>query len=58
MKLFPVILKSSNPGAPVVLSGIRPEEIDAVIGRYTEKYFKCLLTSEEKNWSCLILQKK
>ncbi|MBC2717787.1 MAG: methyltransferase [Desulfobacteraceae bacterium] len=57
MNLFPVISKNSKPGAPVVLSGIRPEEIDAVIDRYTKNNFKCLLTSEEKNWSCLVLQK-
>ncbi len=58
MNLFPVISKNSAPGAPVVLSGIRPEETDAVIDRYTKKHFKCLSTSEEKNWSCLVLQKK
>ncbi|MCD6586225.1 MAG: 50S ribosomal protein L11 methyltransferase [Desulfobacteraceae bacterium] len=57
MNLFPVISKKSAPGAPVVLSGIRPEETDAIIDRYTKKYFKCLLTSEEKNWSGLVLQK-
>ena len=57
MNLFPVISKNSKPGAPVILSGIRPEESDAVTDRYTKKNFKCLLTSEEKNWSCMVLQK-
>jgi len=57
MKLFPLISKSTKPDAPVVLSGIRPQEIDAVIKRYTQKEFKCLRTSEEKKWACLVLQK-
>lgn len=57
MRLFPVISKNAQPGKPVVLSGIRPEEVNAVIDRYTKKTFNCLHTSEEKNWSCLVLQK-
>ena len=57
MNLFQGISKNSKTGAPVVLSGIRPEEINAVLDRYTKNTFKCLRTSEEKNWSCLILQK-
>ena len=57
MRLFPVISKSAEPGTPVVLSGIRPDEVNAVIYRYTQKTFKCLRTSEEKKWSCLVLQK-
>jgi ribosomal protein L11 methyltransferase len=56
MKLFPVISKSAKPGTPVVLSGIRPGEVNAVINRYTQKTFKYLHVSEEKNWSCLVLQ--
>jgi len=57
MNLFPVISKNSKTGAPVVLSGIRPDEINAVVDRYTKNTFKCLLKFEEKNWSCLVLQK-
>jgi ribosomal protein L11 methyltransferase len=58
MRLFPVISKSVKPGAPVVLSGIRPDEIDAIKRRYIQNTFKCLHVSEEKNWSCLVLQSK
>ncbi len=57
MNLFPVISKNTKTGAPVVLSGIRPEEMNAVIDRYTKDNFTCLLKSEEKNWSCMVLQK-
>lgn len=58
MKLFPVISENIHPGAPVVLSGIRPEEVPDVLARYTEKEFNCMKTFEEKNWSGLVLKKK
>lgn len=58
MTLFPVIADNACANAPVILSGIRPEEIESVLARYTKDCFQCLMTSEEKNWSCLVLQKK
>ncbi len=58
MKLFPVIADNAGANAPVILSGIRPEEKKSVLARYTTDGFQCLMTSEEKNWSCLVLQKK
>jgi len=58
MSLFPVIADNARSNAPVILSGIRPEEIESVLGRYTKNCFQCLMVSEEKNWSCLVLQKK
>ena len=58
MTLFPMIREYAAPGAPVVLSGIRPEETKAVLSVYTKHHFQCLTTSEEKNWSCLVLQKQ
>lgn len=58
MRLFPLVSAHAIPGAPVVLSGLRPFEVTQVLSWYTEKEFQCLDTSEEKNWSCLVLLKK
>jgi ribosomal protein L11 methyltransferase len=57
MTIFPVIAEHSAPLAPVVLSGLRPEETEPVLSLYAENHFQCLSVSEEKNWSCLVLQK-
>jgi ribosomal protein L11 methyltransferase len=57
MNLFPMISAHAEPGAPVVLSGIRPDELPAILARYTDKQFQCIKTSEEKNWSCIVLQR-
>ena len=58
MTLFPLISEHAAPHAPVVLSGLRPEEAEPVLAVYTENHFQCLKTSEEKNWSCLVLQRQ
>ncbi len=57
ISLYPVIHKCSDSNSAVVISGLRPEETGAVIDLYTEKYFKFLLKTTEKKWSCLIFKK-
>lgn len=54
MTLFPIISNHSRLGAYLVLSGIRPAEVDAVTKQYAENGFHCIRTTEEKNWSCLV----
>ena len=58
ISLFPLIHKCSDIKNAVVISGLRPEETDPVTDLYTEKYFKFLLKTTEKKWSCLIFKKR
>jgi len=55
MKIYPLVIRYLNHQGVVILSGIRPHEIDPVINKYTDSVFNCISVTNEKNWSCLVL---
>ena len=57
MALYPLITRSTDKKAIVVISGLRPHETDAVTERYTQQEFACLLNKAEKGWSCLVFKR-
>lgn len=57
MKLYPIITKASDTNGIVVISGLRPDETDAVTECYTQRHFICFWQKEEKGWAGLVFQK-
>ncbi len=57
MTLYPLIARCADKNGIVVISGLRPEETDAVTERYTQREFTCDFMKEENGWACLIFKK-
>jgi ribosomal protein L11 methyltransferase len=55
---YPQILKLTDTNGWVVLSGFRPQERGDLMGLYTTKYFKCIWTADELDWSAAALKRK
>ncbi len=55
--LYPVITDLLEERSAVVLSGIRPHEVEGLLSLYTESRFKCLWRTEENGWACVLLEK-
>jgi len=55
---YPQIIKLTDSGGWVVLSGLRLHERDDLMDFYTAKYFKCFWTAAEKDWAVIALKKK
>ncbi len=56
-KLFPQILKLTDSGGGVVLSGFRPHERADLMELYTARYFKSIWTADENDWAAAVLKK-
>jgi len=57
MNIYHRLVKMTEPGGSVVLSGIKSDEAVSVIDLYTEKYFECKWKEFEKDWSGLVFSK-
>ena len=55
--LFDQISEMSNKNTYVVFSGIKIEEKEKIIKKYSGDYFKIIGESSEKGWSAIILKK-
>lgn len=47
----------TQPGAIVVLSGIRHTECEQIIYAYGKRFFDCIIRRKEKGWSALAMKK-
>ena len=56
-KLYPQILKLTDSGGSVVLSGFRPHERADLINLYTARYFKSIWTADENDWAVAALKR-
>lgn len=56
-KLYPQILKSTDSGGSVVLSGFRPHEQADLINLYTARYFKSIWNADENDWAAAALKR-
>ena len=54
-KLYPQILKFTDSGGRVVLSGFRPHERSDLITLYTARHFKSIWTAAENDWAVAAL---
>ncbi len=57
MNIYHRLVKMTEPGGFVVLSGIKSNEAVSVIDLYTEKYFECKWKEFEKDWAGLVFSK-
>ena len=57
MNIYHRLVKMTEPGGAVVLSGIKSDEAISVIDLYTEKYFECKWKESEKDWAGLVFSK-
>ena len=57
MNIYHRLVKMTEPGGSVVLSGIKSDEAISVVDLYTEKYFECKWKEFEKGWAGLVLLK-
>ncbi len=57
MNIYHRLVKMTEPGGSVVLSGIKSDEAVSVIDLYTEKYFECKWKEFEKDWAGLVFSK-
>ena len=57
MNIYHRLVKMTEAGGAVVLSGIKSDEAISVIDLYTEKHFECKWTESEKDWAGLVLLK-
>ena len=55
-QLAPLILEATAPGAPLVFSGLRTWEKEALLSHYKDFGFSCIWDKDEKNWSSVILR--
>ena len=57
MNIYHRLVKMTEPGGAVVLSGIKSDEAISVVDLYTEKYFECKWEEFEKGWAGLVFSK-
>jgi ribosomal protein L11 methyltransferase len=57
MNMYHRLVKMTEPGGAVVLSGIKSDEAISVVDLYTEKYFECKWEEFEKGWAGLVFSK-
>ncbi|RLC26630.1 MAG: hypothetical protein DRH21_01555 [Deltaproteobacteria bacterium] len=57
MNIYHRLVKMTEPGGSVVLSGIKSDEAISVVDLYTEKYFECKWKEFEKGWAGLVFLK-
>ena len=57
MNIYHRLVKMTEPGGAVVLSGIKSDEAISVVDLYTEKYFECKWEEFEKGWAGLVFLK-
>lgn len=57
MNIYNRLVKMTEPGGAVVLSGIKSDEAISVVDLYTEKYFECKWEEFEKGWAGLVFLK-
>ena len=57
MNIYHRLVKMTEPGGSVVLSGIKSDEAISVVDLYTEKYFECKWKEFEKGWAGLVFSK-
>ncbi len=57
MNIYHRLVKMTEPGGSVVLSGIKSDEAISVVDLYTEKYFECKWEEFEKGWAGLVFLK-
>jgi ribosomal protein L11 methyltransferase len=54
---FPLISRLTDTDGWMVLSGLRAHERDDLVDLYTAKYFKCIWTADEIDWTAAVLKK-
>lgn len=57
MTIYHRLVKMTEPGGSIVLSGIKSDEAISVIDLYTGKYFECKWKEFEKGWAGLVFLK-
>ena len=57
MNIYHRLVKMTEPGGSIVLSGIKSDEAISVVDLYTEKHFECKWEEFEKGWAGLVFLK-
>lgn len=57
MNIYQKVVEITEKKGAVILSGIKQDEVSALIDLYTEKYFECKWQKCEKDWAGLVFLK-
>ena len=58
MNIYQKVVEITEKKGAVILSGIKQDEVSALIDLYTEKYFECKWQKCEKDWAGLVFLKR
>jgi len=56
-KLYPQVIRLTDPDGWAVLSGFRPHEKQDLLDFYTARYFECIWAADQVGWSAAVLKR-